>query len=67
MERFGDRLVRLRHERVVTQKQVAEELMIPYSLFTYYESGRGYPSCDKLELLADFFGVTMDWLWKGDQ
>lgn len=39
--------------------------MMPKSLISYFEVGHGYPSAESLEILADHFGVTMDYLWKG--
>lgn len=42
--------------------EVAKALNIATSSMTYYEQGKAIPSVDKLYALADYYGVTMDWL-----
>ena len=42
--------------------EVAKALNITTSSMTYYEQGKAIPSIDKLYALADYYGVTMDWL-----
>lgn len=40
-----------------TRKEVCEELGIGYSTFTEWANGRKYPRIDKIELMANYFGV----------
>jgi len=43
----------------LSQQQVAEQLNIDRSTYSYYESGRTEPSIDNLKRLARMFGVSM--------
>ena len=45
-----------------TQKQVAEHLGIDPSSYCGYEKGKRRPDPDKLRMIADFLGVTTDYL-----
>jgi len=56
------RLIQLRKERHLTQKQVAEGTHITEIAVQNYESGRRKPSYDILIALADFFDVSLDYL-----
>ena len=49
---------KLRQERGLTQKQVAEYLQVDRSTYAYYESGRPKLSIDVLVKLAHFYGVS---------
>ena len=57
-----ERLKALRKEKKVTQKEVAEFFKIDQSTYAGYESGKSIPSPDRLSALADFFGVSTDYL-----
>lgn len=39
------------------RKEIAEALGIPYSTFTEWCNARKYPRIDRIEKLADYFGV----------
>ena len=56
------RLRRLRTERMLTQKELGEELGLSESIVCLYEKGEREPSFSILCRLADFFGVTTDYL-----
>ena len=45
-----------------TQKEVALELKIDRSQIASYETGRTQPDIETLGKLADFYGVSVDWL-----
>lgn len=49
-----------------SQKEVAAALQIDRSTYSCYELGRTDPPLQKLVLLADCYGVTMDALLLGD-
>lgn len=49
-----------------TQKQVAEHLGIEPSSYCGYEKGKRRPDPDKLRMIADFLGVTTDYLLNTD-
>ena len=51
-----------RENKGYSKIKVAKALNIATSSMTYYEQGQTLPSIDKLYALADYYGVTMDWL-----
>jgi len=59
---FSSRLKKLREERNVSQKQVAESTGVSDVMISMYEQGKKKPSISKLEDLATYFGVTTDYL-----
>lgn len=59
---FGEKLKELREQRGLFQKDLAEHIGVSATTISYYESGRKKPQMDKLNLLAGYFGVTVDYL-----
>lgn len=51
----------LRDEKGVTDYRVAVETGITKSTFTDWKNGRSNPKVDKLKILADYFGVTIEY------
>ncbi|MBS0273914.1 MAG: helix-turn-helix transcriptional regulator [Proteobacteria bacterium] len=49
-----------------TRKKIAGELDLSVSLLSQYESNSTTPSFDKLIMLAEYFGVTLDYLVFGE-
>jgi len=49
---------KLRKERNLTQRQVAEYLRIDRSTYAYYESGRTHMNIDIVVKLAHFYSVS---------
>jgi len=62
MASFSDRLKELRKAKGVTQKQIAEFLSMTERGFRGYEMGISTPSYETLIRLADYFGVSLDYL-----
>ena len=58
----ASRLKMVRENKNLSKSDVAKALNIATSSMTYYEQGQSLPSIDKLYALADYYGVTMDWL-----
>ena len=58
----ANRLKMARENKGYSKTEVAKALNIATSSMTYYEQGKAIPSIDKLYALADYYGVTMDWL-----
>lgn len=56
-----DRYCKLRDEKGVKDAAVARETGIPRSTFTDWKNGRSQPKNDKLQKIADYFGVTVDY------
>ena len=55
------RYVALREKKGVTDYRVAVETGITKSTFSDWKSGRSKPKTDKLKILADYFGVSVDY------
>lgn len=62
MAEFGDMLSELRHDRNLTQAELALEIYVTPGTTSNYESNVHYPDVEKLKQLADFFNVTTDYL-----
>ena len=59
---FGEKVKKLRHEKDLTQQQLAELLGVAVSAISSYESGNRYPSYEVLISLARIFHVSTDYL-----
>ncbi|MCT4544594.1 MAG: helix-turn-helix domain-containing protein [Vallitalea sp.] len=59
---FGERLKKLREERGIYQRDLATYIGVTPTTISYYESNTKKPKMDKLNKIADFFGVTIDYL-----
>jgi transcriptional regulator with XRE-family HTH domain len=57
---LGDRLKSLRGKK--TQEDVAKIIGISRARYSHYENGRSEPDTDTLQKLADFYGVTTDYI-----
>lgn len=60
--KFSDRLRELRKKRGLTQLQLAEALKINRSTLAKYETGENEPDHQTMQQIADFFGVTVDFI-----
>ena len=56
------RLKELRAEKGATQKEVADCICCSPLVYSRYERGEREPDIDTLCRLADFFGVTVDYI-----
>ncbi len=59
---FAERLKKLRTEKGKSQREVAEVLGLETSSYGKYEVSGVMPPADKLEILADYFDVSIDYL-----
>ena len=66
LQGFGARLSRLRAGRGQTYVTVALETGISLAYVWSLSKGLAMPSAATLEKLADYYGVTMDDLWRGE-
>lgn len=57
---------KLRDERGLKDADVVRETKITKSTFSDWKSGRSNPKQEKLQKIADFFGVTVDYLMTGE-
>ena len=62
MRRFGDILAELREDRGLSQKQLGALIFVSGGTISNYENGVHYPDVEKLIQLANYFGVTVDYL-----
>ena len=53
--------VKLRNDKDITDYRVAIDTGIRRSTFSDWKSGRSKPKTDKLKILADYFGVSVDY------
>ncbi len=58
---------KLRDEKGVKDATVAASTGITKSTFSDWKSGRSEPKRDKLQKIADYFGVTIDFLMTGKE
>ena len=62
MEIFAERIKELRIEHGLTQEAVGEIIGVKRYAVYSYEKGRACPEMKGLVALADYFGVSMDYL-----
>lgn len=60
---FSVRLKELRLQHGFSQEELAEQIGIKQNSYSDWENGKCKPNYEKLEKLADFFGVSLDWLF----
>ncbi len=61
-EKFGDRLKELRIKNNLSQRELAKKLNISKTAINYWEKGLRTPTLDVVINIADYFGVTLDYL-----
>ena len=66
MTKFGENLMRYRRKAGLTQEALAEALGVSRQAVGKWESGATYPETEKLPLLADVLGCSLDALLRGD-
>lgn len=59
---FRNRLKELRENRKLSQAELAKAVGVSVGLIGMYESGKRNPSKEKLEAIADYFNVSLDYL-----
>ena len=62
MAALSERLIKLRNERNILQKDVAISIDIGLRSYQRYESGEREPTASVLIALADYYDVTLDYL-----
>lgn len=59
---FSNILKKLRKQRNLTQEQIAETLGISCQAISKWETDASYPDISLLPIIADYFGVSVDYL-----
>lgn len=62
MPSFSERIVQLKTERNLLQKNIAAAAGLSLRIYQYYEKGKKEPTLSALIALADFFEVSLDYL-----
>lgn len=62
---FGARLRKLREDSGVSQSSLGESLSLNKSTISLYEAGKREPSQATLQKIAEYFGVSVDYLVRG--
>lgn len=62
MIKFSERIRELRQEKGIKQREMADILGIKLRSYQNYEGGDRRPDYEGLVALADYFGVTTDYL-----
>lgn len=62
MSKLSERLLALRQERDLSQKNLVKEMGFALNTYVRYERGERVPDADVLVRIADFYGVTLDYL-----
>ena len=60
---FSERLKRLRKNKGLKQQEIADILGVKRNTYSDWENGKTEPSFGNLVKLADFFDVSLDWLF----
>ena len=61
-EALSQKLKTARKKTGFTQREVAKETNISQPVLALYETGKRNPDAENLGILADFYGVSVDWL-----
>ena len=61
---FGEKLFKLRKQKGLTQEALAETLNTTRQAVSKWENGQGFPETEKLLMIGNIFGVSIDYLLK---
>ena len=64
---FNEKLQELRGAKKLTQEELAQSIFVSRTAISKWESGKGYPNIESLQMIAKFFGVTIDELLSSDE
>ena len=64
---LAEKLFKLRKDRGLSQEKLAEQLNISRQAISKWESGTAVPELEKLIIISNYFGVSVDYLLKEEQ
>lgn len=64
---FGETLYALRKGKNMSQEGLAQELSTSRQAVSKWENNQGFPEMDKLKIMSNFFGVSIDYMINGEQ
>jgi len=62
MKEFAEKLVELRAEKGISQAKLAATLGISNGTIAFWETNKSEPTAPNIVLVANFFGVSSDYL-----
>lgn len=62
MSKLSERLLQLRKSQNMTQEDLAKAMEIAYRSYRRYEAGEREPDASTLIQMADYYGVSIDYL-----
>ncbi|BFK93606.1 helix-turn-helix domain-containing protein [Clostridioides difficile] len=57
---FNEKLINLRKSKGLSQEELGNELKVSRQTISKWESCQSYPDFQRLVLLSDYFGLTLD-------
>ena len=63
--KFNERLLEIRKKQGLSQEELGAELQVSRQTISKWEAGQSYPDFQRLVMLSDYFGMTLDELVKG--
>ncbi|MBR3809409.1 MAG: helix-turn-helix transcriptional regulator [Clostridia bacterium] len=66
-QKCGEFITKLRKEKNLTQKDLANELNVSDKAISRWETGKGFPDVESLQSLSKFFAVTINELLAGEK
>lgn len=64
---LSEKIQKLRKEHGLTQEQFAEQLFISRTAVSKWETGRGTPSIESLQMISKLYGITLDELLRVEE
>jgi transcriptional regulator with XRE-family HTH domain len=64
---FNKKLIYLRNNKNLTQKQLAERLNVSRATISGWETGRNVPDLEMVVKICDFFRVSLDYMLRSDK
>ena len=60
--KFSEKIIWCRKKSGLSQEMLAEKVGVSRQAVSKWETGESEPEISKLKVLAEIFGVTVDWL-----
>lgn len=64
---LSEKLYQLRKNKGFSQEQLAEQLKVSRQAISKWESGTAVPESEKLIIISNYFGVSIDYLLKDEE
>ncbi|MDE7016353.1 MAG: helix-turn-helix domain-containing protein [Lachnospiraceae bacterium] len=62
--KFNEKLLMIRKKQGLSQEELGMELQVSRQTISKWEAGQSYPDFQRLVMLSDYFGMTLDELVK---